>query len=108
VPILPIRELTDFVKSRNIHVGVLAVPEAAAQQVFDLMASAGILGVLNFTPVRFRDAGPVVVNHVNLEIELENVLYFVHAMTHAESRTSVDSRTSAESRTSHNLSGDRA
>jgi redox-sensing transcriptional repressor len=84
VPILPLGELKEFVKSRDIRVGVLAVPESAAQEVFDLMVSAGILGLLNFTPVRFHDVGPVVVNHVNLEIELENVLYFLHAMTHTQ------------------------
>ena len=41
VPIFPLGELNDFVKSRDIRVGVIAVPESAAQEVFDLMVSAG-------------------------------------------------------------------
>ena len=35
----------------GIVLGVLAVPEYAAQQVSELMLSAGIRGILNFAPI---------------------------------------------------------
>ncbi|MHB9154654.1 MAG: redox-sensing transcriptional repressor Rex [Endomicrobiales bacterium] len=80
VPVLPLEEMKDFVRARGVRLGIIAVPDIAAQQVADLMAGAGIKGVLNFAPIRLRMPEDVVVNNVNLEQELENVIYFVHTM----------------------------
>lgn len=80
VPILPFKELKNFVRSSGIKIGIIAVPDIAAQQVLDAMQGSGIKGVLNFAPIRLRSAEDVVVNNVNLELELENVIYFVNAL----------------------------
>jgi len=80
VPVFPLNEMHRFVLERGIKVGIIAVPDIAAQEVFDQMVSSGIKGILNFTPVRFRGAEEVVINNVNLQIELENVIYFVNTM----------------------------
>ncbi|HPN73266.1 MAG TPA: redox-sensing transcriptional repressor Rex, partial [Candidatus Omnitrophota bacterium] len=37
IPVLPLSELADFVKKENVKVGVIAVPDIAAQHVADLM-----------------------------------------------------------------------
>jgi len=37
-------------RDRGIRLGMLAVPSAAAQQVAEMFARAGVLGILNFTP----------------------------------------------------------
>ncbi|MFC1566746.1 redox-sensing transcriptional repressor Rex [bacterium] len=80
VPVLSLEELSSFIKKNNVKVGIIAVPEIAAQQVFDIMESAGIKGFLNFTPVRFRvQNDDVFINNVNLAIELENVIYYATA-----------------------------
>jgi redox-sensing transcriptional repressor len=63
VPILPLDELKDFVRSNNIRVGIIAVPEIAAQQAADLMMTAGIKGILNFAPIRLRASEQVVINN---------------------------------------------
>ena len=52
--VLPIADLERFVKEQQIKIGILCVPEVAAQQMLDLMISAGIKGVLNFAPIRDR------------------------------------------------------
>jgi len=80
VPVLPLEELKDFVKKNGIRIGVIAVPDIAAQQVLDLMTGAGIKGVLNFAPIRLRAQGDTVITNVNLVSELENVIYFVNAL----------------------------
>lgn len=80
VPVLPISEMKTFASERGIRVGLIAVPDIAAQEVFDQMISCGIRGILNFAPIRFRGAEDVIINNVNLQIELENVIYFVNAM----------------------------
>jgi redox-sensing transcriptional repressor len=81
VPVLPLEELRDFAKKNGITIGIIAVPEIAAQQAADLLLQAGIRGILNFAPLRLRIPDDVVVNNVNLELELENVIYFVNALS---------------------------
>ncbi|MDD2689590.1 MAG: redox-sensing transcriptional repressor Rex [Candidatus Omnitrophica bacterium] len=80
VPVLPIGELKDFVKNDAIKIGIIATPDIAAQQVADLMFEAGIKGILNFAPIRIKSPQDSIVNYVNLELELENVIYFVNAL----------------------------
>ena len=77
IPVLPMEQLKDFVKSRKIKVGIIAVPDTAAQGVLDQMLAAGIKGVLNFAPIRLKAAGDCVINNVNLILELETIIYFI-------------------------------
>ena len=79
VPVLPLSELADYVKKENIKVGIIAVPDIAAQHVADLMVAAGVRGILNFAPILLRCGDETVVKNVNLELELENIIYFVNA-----------------------------
>jgi redox-sensing transcriptional repressor len=78
IKILPLEELGDFVKANSIKIGIIAVPDIAAQNVLDGMLTAGIKGVLNFAPIRLRGTEGCVINNVNLEMELENVIYYVN------------------------------
>lgn len=79
VPILPLEEFQSFVQEHNIKVGILAVPDVAAHHVSEIMIAAGIQGILNFAPIQLRGADGVVVRNINLEVELENLVYFVNA-----------------------------
>ncbi|MDD3987584.1 MAG: redox-sensing transcriptional repressor Rex [Candidatus Omnitrophica bacterium] len=78
LPILPLEEVKDFIKSQGIKIAILAVPDIAAQEVLDLVCSCGIKGILNFAPLRLISPEGCIVNNVNLEIELENLIYFVN------------------------------
>jgi redox-sensing transcriptional repressor len=78
-PILPLEELADFVKERDIRLAIVSVPDYAAQQVLGLATAAGIKGVLNFAPICLKAPDGCVVNNINLETELENLIYFVNA-----------------------------
>ncbi len=78
-PILPLEKLVDIVDKRSVALGIIAVPDYAAQQVLELMLSAGIRGVLNFAPICLKAPEGCVVNNINLESELENLIYFVNA-----------------------------
>lgn len=79
VPILPMERFREFVAEKGIKLGIIAVPDFAAQQLMELMVSCGIKGILNFAPIRLRGADGIVINNINLETELENVIYFVNA-----------------------------
>ncbi|MFA5088253.1 MAG: redox-sensing transcriptional repressor Rex [Candidatus Omnitrophota bacterium] len=86
VPVLPLEELKDFVEKNKITVGVMAVPDVAAQQVVDIMCSGGIKGILNFAPIRLDIPEGFVINNVNVGVELETVIYFVNALEKSDNQ----------------------
>jgi redox-sensing transcriptional repressor len=75
-PIHGMDELPAFVNRHNIKMAILTVPAVAAQEVGNTLVAAGILGILNFSPLVLSVPEEVMVNHVNLAIELENLSYF--------------------------------
>jgi len=78
IPILPLGKLADYIKINKVNIGIIAVPDQAAQEVFDLLQVAGIKGILNFTTMIFKDpAEDVIINNVYLQFELENIIYFL-------------------------------
>lgn len=78
VPIHPLENLGKFVKDNDIEMGIISVPDFAAQQVLELMLPAGIKGILNFAPICLRGPEEVIISNINLETELENIIYFVN------------------------------
>lgn len=78
-PVLPLEQLAEFVKDRHITLAIMAVPDYAAQQVLGLSLAAGIKGVMNFAPICLKAPSGCIVNNINLETELENLIYFVNA-----------------------------
>jgi redox-sensing transcriptional repressor len=80
VLVLPINELKAYVEKNNIKTGIIAVPEMAAQQIIDIMISAGIKGILNFSPIYLRTPEDFIITNVNLGAELETVIYLINSM----------------------------
>jgi redox-sensing transcriptional repressor len=78
-PVLPLDQLAGVIKTRDIKLAILAVPDYAAQQVLELALSAGIKGVLNFAPICLKAPTGCIINNINLETELENLIYFINA-----------------------------
>jgi redox-sensing transcriptional repressor len=81
IQVFPLENLKEYVRSNSIKIGIVAVPDTAAQQVLDMMIAAGIKGILNFAPIRLRCSDDVVIANVNLELELESVIYFVNTLS---------------------------
>jgi redox-sensing transcriptional repressor len=79
-PILPIQELNEFVKKHEIEIAILAVSEIAAQEACNILVQAGIIGILNFAPIRLQAPEHVEINTVNLQVELENLIYFTKVL----------------------------
>lgn len=87
VPIYHLDEMQLYVEKNKVKVGILAVPDIAAQQTCDLMVSFGIMGILNFAPIQLKSNEHVIINNVNVQMELENVIYFVNALSKSETNT---------------------
>jgi redox-sensing transcriptional repressor len=86
-PVYDISEIDEFVRERDVRVGVISVPDTAAAAVFDQMVDAGIRGFLNFTSVDLKCTGkcdsedcPIecTVHNVNIGLEIENLFYLVN------------------------------
>lgn len=56
-------------------IAIIAVPEAAAQQVADIAVAAGIRGLLNFAPVKLVIPPQVALRDVDLSIAMESLSY---------------------------------
>jgi redox-sensing transcriptional repressor len=86
VPVYFIDDLPEYVKEHDIKIGIIAVPDTAATQVFDLMTESGIRGILNFSPVELKSTGKYdsgdgskcVIHNVNIGLEIENLFYLVN------------------------------
>ena len=76
-PILGMDELKRFVQENGVKMAILSVPAAAAQAVANQLIEAGVMGILNFSPIVLAVPEDVMVNNVNLAIELENLSYFI-------------------------------
>jgi redox-sensing transcriptional repressor len=77
-PVFPVDMLESYISKNEIKTAIIAVPDMAAQSVFESIVRAGIRGVLNFAPIHLKSMSNVVITNVNLEMELEAVIYFVH------------------------------
>ena len=76
-PIVGMDELKEFVHKNGVKMAILTVPAVAAQEVVNTLVQAGIVGILNFSPIVVSVPEEVMVNNVNVAIELENLSYFI-------------------------------
>ncbi len=78
VPVYSIDNLKEFVKKQKIKIAVMAVPELMALPTFEILKEAGIKGILNFTPTKIKNSSGIIINHMNIEHELANLIYFAN------------------------------
>lgn len=69
-------QIKEIVQANNIHVGVIAVPEQAAQQVADELVDAGVRGILNYAPVRLDIPDGVYLENRDVLVSIEKIAYF--------------------------------
>jgi len=77
IPVYQMDELDNVVRANRIRLGMIAVPASAAQIVADLLADAGIEGIVNFAPVTITIPKRVRMIGVDLAIELEQLAFAV-------------------------------
>jgi redox-sensing transcriptional repressor len=77
VPVYGLDRLADVVRERQIQLGMISVPAAAAQSVAEQLAAAGVLGIVNFAPVTLSVPDGVSLVAVDLATELEQISFAV-------------------------------
>jgi len=69
------RELERAIEEDGTDLVIVAVPASAAQEVADLVVSAGVKAILNYAPVQLRVPEDVAVGSVSMLLELEGLSY---------------------------------
>jgi redox-sensing transcriptional repressor len=72
-----VRRLRDLVEKEGIAIGVITVPAAAAQEVAQRCAAAGLKALLNFAPARLTLPADVRVKNVDLKVYLETLCFYM-------------------------------
>jgi len=76
IPVYHPDKIHEIVTKSSVKTAIIAVPDIAGQEICDMLVSAGIKCILNFSPVRLRVPDDVMVNYVNLRNELETLFYY--------------------------------
>lgn len=71
--ILPISQLDDFCRSRDIKLGIITVGVGSAQDVCDQMVKSGIRAIWNFAPCKLNVPDSVLVQNENLALSLAHL-----------------------------------
>ena len=66
VKVGPMEDLARLVRRLQVKIGILTVPNAAAQECADLLVAAGIKGIWNFSPIQLELPESVLVQNVDL------------------------------------------
>lgn len=72
-----VNDLVQKLKTNKIDIVIIAVPAQAAQEVADLVVSAGVKTLLNFAPTQIKVPKDVVVRFVNMAMELEHLSFYL-------------------------------
>lgn len=68
-------ELAQIVASKQISIGVIATPPAAAQDAAERLVKAGVTSILNFAPLVLSVPTGITVRNVDLAVELQILSY---------------------------------
>ncbi|HMM11426.1 MAG TPA: redox-sensing transcriptional repressor Rex [Bacteroidales bacterium] len=77
VPAYNITEMPRVIREENIRIAVLAVSREYAREITTLMVNAGIVGILNFTPLVLQVPAHVVVENFDLNTKLQKIGYYI-------------------------------
>jgi redox-sensing transcriptional repressor len=64
----------------EVTAAIITVPEQAASDSYDRLLKAGVMGILNFSPITLKpqlqeDGRMPVVHNINIALELEQIFY---------------------------------
>lgn len=69
-PVYPLESFPAFCKQENISIGIITVPQSAAQSVCDIICENGIKAVWNFAPVQLDVPSDVIIHEENMAASL--------------------------------------
>lgn len=85
IKVRPIDQIKNTVDELGIRIGIVAVPAANAQSVFDALVEAGIKAILNYAPVAPQVPADVKIRGVDPVLALQSMTYFLKPHARGES-----------------------
>jgi redox-sensing transcriptional repressor len=76
IPVYPPTSIPKFLQGNPVKHAILAVPDDVAQKMFDELYKGGVRGFINFSTISLNVPEDAYVNNVDLELELETVIYY--------------------------------
>ena len=70
-------ELGAVLSEMNIRMAIIAVPVEGAQDVADALVSAGILAILNYSPITVQVPPHVKLRHIDPVVALQSMTYYL-------------------------------
>ena len=80
VKVEAIDDLSRIVRERGVHIGIIAVPAAFAQDVADKLVAAGVKGIWNFAPIKMQVPESMHIVNEDLSIGLSRLSYHITRM----------------------------
>lgn len=71
--IYPVEQFASFCMDNNVKIGIIAVPQSAAQKVCDMMVKSNITAIWNFSPVGLEVPDNVILQQENLALSLAHL-----------------------------------
>ena len=68
--IFDISRLPEICKKLNVKIGIITVPDTAAQKVCDLLVESGIMAIWNFAPTHIKAPEDILVQNENMASSL--------------------------------------
>lgn len=75
--IRPVEDLRRIVSENDIKLAMIAVPAESAQQVADVLISAGVRAILNYAPINLNVPDNVHVQYIDPVIHLQRMTYYL-------------------------------
>ena len=72
-----IDRLSEIIKAENISIAIITVPAGAAPDIAEKLVSAGIKGILNYTPKPVQVPSNIYLEEYDMITSLEKVAFFV-------------------------------
>lgn len=77
VPVFPVEELERRLREEDVGIVVLATPPAAASEIAERVAAAGVGGILSFAASNLETEAPVAVRWMDVALELEGLSFLI-------------------------------
>ena len=77
IPVHPVDELEDRLRDERIGIVILATPPAAAQEIAERAAAAGVAGILSFAASNLETERAVPVRWMDVALELEGLSFLI-------------------------------
>jgi len=71
----PMQQLEEIIRSENISIGIIVVPGNKAEEVAERLVTAGIAGILNYTPRPLNVPSHVYLEEYDMITSIEKVAY---------------------------------